>query len=264
MSPAQDAAAVVAGALAKRRPKERAKFLRELLAHTAAGLVVIEGDRAAGGGGLSPGRRRRRPRRALIRHPDERVSMGRPFDPARETRARLQVLEARERARTEARAVAEGVAETVGLSQARGAAFTKDAQSKARATPYRRQAGLAWLLRKGRITPRQAKAGELYGEAFRRAAATPHIGSTLEVQPGPGLKAGPPLAVLVRMARGRREAEATLGGYRRRLFEQSDLVAACDLVCGQELTPREAAGCDRDAARMEAVLKVALDILAAR
>lgn len=48
MTAAQDAAAVVAGALAKRRPKERAKFLRELLAHTAAGLVVIEGDRAAG------------------------------------------------------------------------------------------------------------------------------------------------------------------------------------------------------------------------
>jgi hypothetical protein len=44
----EDAAAVVARALSRRRPKDRADFLRELLAHTAAGLVVIEGDRAAG------------------------------------------------------------------------------------------------------------------------------------------------------------------------------------------------------------------------
>ena len=42
------AAALVAGALSRRAPGERARFLRELLAHTAAGLVVIEGDRAAG------------------------------------------------------------------------------------------------------------------------------------------------------------------------------------------------------------------------
>lgn len=45
---AEDAAAVVARALARRKPADRATFLRELLAHTAAGLVVIEGDREAG------------------------------------------------------------------------------------------------------------------------------------------------------------------------------------------------------------------------
>jgi hypothetical protein len=45
---AEDAAAMVARALSGRPPKERPRFLRELLAHTAAGLVVIEGDRAAG------------------------------------------------------------------------------------------------------------------------------------------------------------------------------------------------------------------------
>jgi hypothetical protein len=45
---AEDAAAMVAPALSRRPPKERPRFLRELLAHTAAGLVVIEGDRAAG------------------------------------------------------------------------------------------------------------------------------------------------------------------------------------------------------------------------
>ena len=45
---ADAAAAVVARALSRRLPKDRAGFLRALLAHTAAGLVVIEGDRAAG------------------------------------------------------------------------------------------------------------------------------------------------------------------------------------------------------------------------
>jgi hypothetical protein len=45
---AEDAAAVVARALAIRAPADRPTFLRELLAHTAAGLVVIEGDREAG------------------------------------------------------------------------------------------------------------------------------------------------------------------------------------------------------------------------
>jgi hypothetical protein len=41
------AAALVAGALSRRKPGERARFLRELLAHTAAGIVVIEGEAEA-------------------------------------------------------------------------------------------------------------------------------------------------------------------------------------------------------------------------
>lgn len=47
MSGRDDAAALVAGALTRRTPAERGRFLRELLAHTAAGLVVIEGDAEA-------------------------------------------------------------------------------------------------------------------------------------------------------------------------------------------------------------------------
>ena len=52
--------------------------------------------------------------------------MGRPYDPARAMRERLKILERREAARTEALAVAQGVAETVALSQARGAAFDRE------------------------------------------------------------------------------------------------------------------------------------------
>jgi hypothetical protein len=188
--------------------------------------------------------------------------MGRAYDPARAMRERLRVLEAREKGRADARAVADGVAETVALARSRGAAFEKPAARRGeRETPYRRQTGLDWLARKGRITPRQKAAGEAYGACWRRAGAAPTIGSTLEVQPSSGLAAGPSLGQLLRQAAGRQRAEAELAGFRARLFGQSDLVSVCDLVCGQELTPREAGGGERDGARIEAVLKVALDLL---
>ena len=191
--------------------------------------------------------------------------MGRAYDPARAMRERLKILEAREKGRVEARAVADGVAETVALARSRGAAFEKlPAQRGGRETPYRRQVGLEWLLKKGRITEAQKAAGEAYGACWRRAGSAPAIGSTLEVQPSGGLAAGPSLGLVLKQAAGRLRAEEELAALRARLFGQSDLVTVCDLVCGQELTPREAGGGERDAARIEAVLKVALDILSAR
>lgn len=48
MTPAPlETAALVAGALAARPAAARGVFLRELLAHAAAGLVVIEGEAEA-------------------------------------------------------------------------------------------------------------------------------------------------------------------------------------------------------------------------
>jgi hypothetical protein len=185
----------------------------------------------------------------------------RPYDPARAIRERLQRIEQRERQRDEAAAVTEGVAETLDLELARGAAF--EAPSASRAAAYRRQAGLEWLARKGRLNDAQKAAGERYGACYRRAMQAASIGSTLEIQPGMG-SAGPPLSALLAKAEGRRWAEAKLNLYRGQLLSQRDLIAACDRVCGQELTPREAAGGEREAGRLEAVLGVALDILASR
>jgi len=191
--------------------------------------------------------------------------MGRAYDPARAMRERLKVLEAREKQRTEARAVTEGIAETVALGNSPGAEFDKAPPARgSRETPYRRQAGLEWLEKKGRITAAQKRAGEAYGACWRRAGQTATIGSTLEVQPSGGLAAGPSLGMVLRQAAGRQRAEAELGVMRARLFGQSDLVSVCDMVCGRELTPREAGGGDREALRVEAVLKVALDILSNR
>jgi len=181
--------------------------------------------------------------------------MARAYDPARAIRERLRAMERREQARGEAQAVAEGVAETVALAAERGAAFHK------RDGLYQRQPGLDFLARKGRVTAAQKAAGERYGACYRRATAASAIGSTLEVQPGMGA-AGPPLSVLLAQAEGRRQAELKLAMYRRQLVGQPDLIAACDRVCGRELTPREAAGGEREASRLEAVLLVALDILA--
>jgi hypothetical protein len=186
-------------------------------------------------------------------------------DPARVARDRLLRQERQAQARAEAEAVSEGVSETVRLSRARGAAIAEPdrRRSAARRQPYRRLSGLDWLASKGRIDAQARAAGERYGAAYRRAKLDPSIPSTLGVEVGraPGPKA-PPDSILA-LGEGTATARRRLGEYRARLSRQPDLVAACDLVCGEEMTPREAAGGDRDAGRLEAVLKVALDILAA-
>lgn len=175
-------------------------------------------------------------------------------------RDRLLVEERRRRAKAEADAVAQGVAETIGLERGRGAAFEKPAG--AREAPYRRQAGLEFLARKGRISEAQSAAGVRYREAYRVAQPTAAIGSTLEILPGSSA-GGPPLKALIAKAGARHAAEARLALYRRRLMDHPTLIEACDLICGRELTPREAAGGDdREALRFEAVLRIALDLLA--
>jgi len=190
--------------------------------------------------------------------------MGRIVDPARRERERLLTLERREAAAAERRAVAEGVAETVGLSQARGAAFEAPTSGGGRReTPYRRQPGLEWLARKGRLSAAQRAAGERYGACYRRAKVEGSIPSSLDVKPRSGAPGGAPLAAVLSHAEGTVQASARLAQFRGRLWRQRDLVNACDLVCGEELTPREAAAGEREAGRLEAVLIVALDVLSA-
>lgn len=196
----------------------------------------------------------------------------RPTDPglkaARAERDRLLRLEQRAKARAEAGAVADGVAETVALSRARGSALTQPDAPAPRggrgpsAKPYRRQTGLEWLAAKGRIGEAGKAAGERYGWAYRRVKLEKAIPSTLGGDPVRGGFVAPDLEAVLAHGEGTVMARRRLGDFRRRLLRQPDLVAACDLICGEEKTPREAAGGEREAARLEAVLKVALDILA--
>jgi hypothetical protein len=172
-------------------------------------------------------------------------------------------LERQAKLRVEAREVAQGVAETVALARARGSAIVEAAPARRRvcAQPYRRQSGLEWLAGKGRIDAAAKAAGERYGWAYRRVKLDKAIPSTLDPRVR-GEFIAPALEDVLAHGEGTEAARRKLAEFRRRLWRQPDLVAACDLVCGEEKTPREAAGGDREAARMEAVLKVALDILA--
>ena len=177
----------------------------------------------------------------------------------RAARDRLVRLERQAKARVELAAVADGVAETVALSRARGQAIAEPGAGTRE--PYRRQTGLQWLAAKGRIDASLRAAGERYGLAYRRVKLERAIPSTLDMRVR-GEFIPPAIADVLASGEATEQARRVLAGYRQRLCRQTDLVAACDLICGEEQTPREAATGDRDAGRMEAVLKVALDILA--
>ncbi|MEW5685808.1 MAG: hypothetical protein AB1942_12895 [Pseudomonadota bacterium] len=180
----------------------------------------------------------------------------------RSERERLLRLEQAARARDEAAAVEAGVAETVALSRARGEAVAEPPAKRHRAggQAYRRQTGLDWLAAKGRIGAAAKAAGERYGQAYRRVRMDKAIPSTLGDRVRGGFVA-PGLAETLSHAEGTEAARRRLDALRRRLGRQPDLVSACDLICGEEKTPREACVGDRDAGRLEAVLKVALDLL---
>ena len=94
--------------------------------------------------------------------------MSRTAHLARLERERLLALERRGRARAEALAVSQGIAESVALLAARGAAIEAPATPR---KPHRRQAGLEWLVRQGRLNDQQKRAGERYGTYYRRAQA---------------------------------------------------------------------------------------------
>jgi hypothetical protein len=164
------------------------------------------------------------------------------------------------KARAEAVAVADGVAETVALSRARGSAVVGGGRGAARAEPMRRLSGLEWLAAKGKISAQAKAAGERYGWVYRRVKLETAIPSTLAERVR-GSFVAPALEDVLAHGEGTEAARRRLAELRRRLSSQPDLVAACDLICGEEKTPREAAGGDREAGKLEAVLKVALDLL---
>lgn len=156
--------------------------------------------------------------------------------------------------------VAQAIAESVRLARGRGAAFERiGANLPGQTRTYRRQTGLDWLAAKGRLSPGQHAAGLRYGAIYRQVRGEPGLRSSLSLEPGHG--GGRPLSAVVGQAEVRMRAGDTLLKLRRILGQQAAMVAACDLICGEELTPREATGNDREAGRMEAVLAVALDLL---
>ena len=91
------------------------------------------------------------------------------------------------------------------------------------------------------------------------AAAEPRLKSCLESGGG---GEGPSLAQITASAKRRMMAEYRLEGMRQTLRYNSDLITACDAVCGMEQTPREAADNGVGAAKLEVALQIALDLIA--
>lgn len=156
-------------------------------------------------------------------------------------------------------AVARGVEETVALSRARGQAVVREPGRRA---PYRRRSGLDWLSAKGRIGPEARAAGERYGAAYQRAKAEAAIRSSLDATVR-GAFRGPGLDEVLARGEATAAAQRALAAYRARLWRHPELVGVCDQVCGEGLTPREFTGDSRTALRVETLLKLALEVLAA-
>lgn len=124
--------------------------------------------------------------------------------------------------------------------------------------------GLVWLIRKGRLTPTRQKAAKLYRDAYREpqaGALNSHL-ANLGSRGGGGVPSGLPAHGVMA---GRLDAEARLAALRgKALAWHEQLVWVMDGVVGGGLTLRELGGGDKtQAAKLEAVLMVALDLVAA-
>lgn len=162
------------------------------------------------------------------------------------TRANLQA---------EVRAVADGVAETVALDEARGACFQRPRVGRGeRAKPVMRLDGLAWLAGKGRLSARQVQAGGRYGRLMQviEGGDVASCLSLFEVRGGSRGVSPTDAKVWARV----RLAEA-----RRAVGDHPGLVFALDQICGLGLRPREVTTDQRAAERLEDRLGLGLDLL---
>jgi hypothetical protein len=120
--------------------------------------------------------------------------------------------------------------------------------------------GLAWLLKKKRISAEQARAGLRYRAGFREdGGEVMGVGSCLEVSLG-GSGDGKEMK-LVATSDARREYLLIVGSV---LWHDAQLVAVMDGICGHGYTPRYLAGGKQvEALEVETALKVALNLVIA-
>lgn len=176
-------------------------------------------------------------------------------------RQRAAAQAARDVAKAHQAQVDTGVTETVNLGSERGEAFDVPASTvPGRQKPVRRLSGVEWLHRQGKLSERRQRASEAYLAAYQGAMSVDGLRSCLgDHTPGNGNK---PVAHLIASAEARARAIHTLRGHHRALMHQQDLIVACDLIVGQGKTPREASVNGAQAARLEGLVLVALDLIA--
>lgn len=148
----------------------------------------------------------------------------------------------------------------VGAQRAANAGVGADTK-KTRAPAQRSLTGLQWLAAKNRLNKTQKVAGEAYGVKYRAdlmGGADP-LRSCLDISPRGGGSGIPitPGETLAWIA----ESRTHLAAARAELGYHSGMVAVCDLICGQQLTPREITADQREAAEIETTLRLSLDRL---
>lgn len=168
-------------------------------------------------------------------------------------RAALIRLERRDRERAEAQAVERGVEETAQLEAVRGHFIEREKSRRGEAAkPYRRKSGLDWLIHKDRITSAQYTAGMKYADDYRKSRDVSIKSCLGQSFGGDGL---------VQME-AREEAGKRLSAARRAMLGHAGMISLCDAICGEGGRVRDEAEGSGEAAALEAVLKVALDLLA--
>lgn len=174
---------------------------------------------------------------------------------------RREIEAAGREARTlERQEVTAGIDETVALGEARGGEFERPQAGRGeRDKPVRRHTGVSWLISQGKLTTPQYVAAMIYGSDYRRVMSPPGLRSCLgDHTPGGD---GPTLASIAASANATTAARERLARAMAKLSGQRDLIDAMNVICGDELTPREAGGNALGAAVYTTRLLIALDLL---
>lgn len=139
-----------------------------------------------------------------------------------------------------------------------GEAIVRIAKDLPKAKDEEPRDGLAWLLKKRRLTPEQAREGMLYRAGFKDAGEV-ELRSSLNMAIGGGGD------MLLPAACAMTDAKRQMLIIRYQVLRgQPDMIAAMDGVCGLGRTVRWLAGHDRHRAdEMEIALRLALDLIIA-
>jgi hypothetical protein len=123
--------------------------------------------------------------------------------------------------------------------------------------------GLEWLRDKKRLDPHQFRAGRAYGMLYR-VAILPNgvrLRSCLDDTPRSGI-IGVPTTTPGQLAAAEwlADSRVRLDAARVALGSHPGMILACDLICGQGLTPRDVNPAQREAEKLETTLRIALDL----
>lgn len=165
-------------------------------------------------------------------------------------------LERQEERRQDEAANDQRFAENMLLDEGRGEIVAHPEKRGETRKPQRRLTGIEWMLSKGLLTELQAQGLVIYGIDYRTANVEVTLRSGLNFSVGGGEAPDP--------SRSQQDARKRLDAAQKTaLHSQSEIIVCCNMIAGQQLTPREAAeGLWRHQARMEVTTSIAGSLLA--